>query len=148
MIKRITSEKTIKKSLDKFFVKKLTDTTYAMSAAGIDVMNVARSSANYKNRTGGLRASTGFRVFYNKKNVIDNFKGGNSEGVENGREIANQFNKSNDPELILVAGQDYAGHVEDNDYTVLTDFIDEDKILKTIKDIVEWLRFQKYYISY
>lgn len=97
---------------------------YNMCAIGEQVLNAARSTDSYKDRTGNLRSSIGYIVALDGEVVqMSSFEvvkeGG--EGAKNGKDYAMQLIKDF-PQgivLIVVAGMNYASYVSAKGYDVL-----------------------------
>lgn len=107
-------------------LEKVKDTIYlaipkALEKAGKEIVQDARDSKTYKDRTGNLTASMGYGVYqYGKECSIGGFGGG--KGEEQGRIELEQRAKelSHLPFcLIIVAGMEYAVYVERCGYVVL-----------------------------
>lgn len=87
-------------------------------------LNVARSTNSYKDQTGNLRSSIGYAVavdgrIINQSDFQTVKKGGHGskQGAEFTKKIARRFPKGIC--LIVVAGMEYAIHVENRGYDVL-----------------------------
>ena len=137
MIKAMFTIDDLQKDLDEFLKVQNNKLAMAMANAAVSVVNEAKNNASYHDITSNLRSSTGFRVYNSKKIVEQLFEGKNSEGIEKSKSVASGLNNTDEPHLIILAGMKYAQDVEERGRTVLSDFIDADKILKDIKYIVE-----------
>lgn len=96
-----------------------------LKVLGEKVINHARlvpAEFGYTDRTGALRASTGYIIYNHGVPVFTNFKGSNPEGKQTGedraQEIASQF--TGGYLLVVVAGMNYATYVESTGRDVLT----------------------------
>ena len=93
----------------------------ALDRAGQKVVDIARNTKTYQDRTGNLTASIGYGVYH--KGVQYSEGGfGYGEGGEKGREKLQELaaqHKSKSYVLIVVAGMDYATYVERSGYVVL-----------------------------
>lgn len=80
----------------------------------------ARENANFKDRTGNLRASIGYIILKNGKRVESDFRSGTGGTTAQAiaAKVGAQFPKGF--ALIVVAGMDYAAAVESKNYDVLT----------------------------
>lgn len=93
----------------------------ALQYEGELFVNKARTSGNYKDRTGNLRSSIGYLILKDGK-VIDKNFAGNEKGRTSAREAANEVagQYPNGFVLIGVAGMKYAAAVESKGYDVIT----------------------------
>ena len=84
---------------------------------GETVLNRARSTNSYKDRTGNLRSSIGYVIVKGRRIVsmssFDTVKGG-GEGSSTGKKLAEDLGAMfpNDYALVVVAGMNYAEYVE------------------------------------
>lgn len=107
----------------KNYEKKMTDElVVALVEAGKKIIEIAKDSHTYKNRTGNLEASTGFGVVIKGKLIghggfDDSFRGGNV-GLEKLEKLVSEVN-DNESAIIVVAGMDYAAYVERCGYLIL-----------------------------
>ncbi len=134
--------------IQKFTGKKIEDDLYnqfreeeekflkSCAYVAIGVVNRARDLGSYTDRTGKLRSSIGFKLYKNKDTFLKDFTGDNSEGIEESDTLADRFVKTKDATLIILTSTEYAIFVENRDYTVLSDFINLDKIKKEIEEMV------------
>ena len=88
-----------------------------LNALGMQCVTLARSLGNYQDRTGNLRNSIGYLIQKDGV-VIDTFfqaVGGGTLGKDTGETYAKDVGKNypNGYALIVVAGMEYAGYVED-----------------------------------
>lgn len=93
----------------------------ALDIAGLEIVNVARRTKTYEDRTGDLSASIGYGVYtYGKAYSIGGFLGGQGEqsGQQKLIEIAGLYTHSRYV-LLVVAGMEYAAYVERKGYIVL-----------------------------
>lgn len=92
---------------------------------GLECVKEARIAGKYTDRTGNLRSSTGYAVVYNgrivKQSNFEKVKQTATEGAATGKKLIRQLASSyaDGLVLILVAGMDYAVHVEARGYNVL-----------------------------
>ncbi len=94
---------------------------------GTEAVNVAKTippERGFTDQSGNLRSSIGYVIFKNGKAVetfFEQVKGG-KEGVDKGRQLANQVGKKYSDEdyaLVVVAGMNYAVYVESKGRDVL-----------------------------
>lgn len=97
----------------------------------------ARENANFKDRTGNLRASIGYAILDNGQPVEQNFSGGvgGANGLKVALEVAEEFPAG--LVLIVVAGMEYAAAVESRNYDVITSssLLADDELTKGIKEL-------------
>lgn len=92
---------------------------------GLECVKEARTMRKYTDQTGNLRSSTGYAVVYNgrivKQSNFEKVKQTATEGAATGKKLIRQLASSyaDGLVLILVAGMDYAVHVEARGYNVL-----------------------------
>lgn len=93
----------------------------SLDRAGQRVVEIARSTKTYQDKTGNLTASIGYGVYH--KGVQYSVGGfGHGVGEEKGKarlELLASQQKSKPYVLIVVAGMDYATYVERSGYVVL-----------------------------
>jgi hypothetical protein len=125
-IHRKTPEQKIKAYIDEFIKRKEALIIRNMSYLGEMCVNVARDSNAYKDRTANLRASTGWILLKNGK-IISNggfspVSGKGAGGTNSGESYAKSLIKEHLTGfvLIVVAGMNYAAHVESTGRDVLT----------------------------
>lgn len=105
------------------FVKGAQDNMeWVLSYVGEQFVNWARSVDSYKDHTGNLRSSVGYIIAKDGDIQKDVFPGDKSEGVSEGRKIAEEVlqEESGGYVLIVVAGMDYAAYVESKGFDVLS----------------------------
>lgn len=115
---------------------------YNLSYVGEQVLNAARSTNSYKNRTGNLRSSIGYVIARDGEIVrMSDFsvvKGG-SEGSAEGKGYAAQLaaNFHSGYVLIVVAGMDYAFYVKKKGYDVIdsAELLAEQLVPKMLKNL-------------
>lgn len=97
----------------------------AMQRAAERVINVARSTNSYKDQTGNLRSSIGGCILKDGAviwqggfEVVKEGQQGETEGKKFLQEVAGKFPQG--IALVVVAGKDYAIHVENKGYDVLS----------------------------
>lgn len=95
-----------------------------LSAIGKECVNRARlipAEIGFTDRTGNLRSSIGFGIYVDSKEVLNYFPGDKEEGKLEGMSFAKEIgSQSKGFILVVVAGMDYATHVESNGHDVLT----------------------------
>lgn len=91
-----------------------------LSFVGEKCVNEARTAGAYNDRTGNLRASSGYIVVHGGKLHTQNFRQGEggAKAVTLARQIA--AGNPNGSALIVVAGMNYAAYVEAKGINVLT----------------------------
>lgn len=115
---------------------------YNLSYVGEQVLNAARGTNSYKDRTGNLRSSIGYVIARDGEIVhMSNFsvvKGG-SEGSAEGKCYAAQLaaNFHSGYVLIVVAGMDYAFYVKKKGYDVIdsAELLAEQLVPKMLKSL-------------
>ncbi|AQX52537.1 MULTISPECIES: hypothetical protein [Elizabethkingia] len=122
----------------------------AMIFALIEVVNLAKSTNTYTDRTNNLRSSIGGVVYHGGQMVHSHFetsgkgkKGNGKEGASKGLELAKE--KASEVEVdgfvcVVVAGEHYARYVENKGFDVVTgsflqfgDILEEK--LKTVEEV-------------
>lgn len=95
---------------------------WVLSYVGEQFVNWARSVDSYKDRTGNLRSSVGYIIAKDGNIINESFPGGKSEGVSEGRKIAEEVLQGDNGGyvLIVVAGMEYAAYVESKGFDVLS----------------------------
>ena len=109
----------------KNYEKKMTDElVVALVEAGKKIIEIAKDSHTYKNRTGNLEASTGFGVVIKGKLIghggFDGGLHGGNVGLNKLEQLVSEVD-SNESAIIVVAGMDYAAYVERCGYLILDD---------------------------
>lgn len=127
-IKQITPRQQVEAYLDEALRKRENALIYNLTYVGEKCINIARSTIkgrNYLDRTGNLRSSIGYVVVSHGKVVqssnfqtIKNGRLGSVQGADFANEIARKYTKG--VVLILVAGMEYAVHVQNKGYDVTT----------------------------
>lgn len=94
----------------------------ALQYLGEEFINKARQDGNYTDRTGNLRASVGYVILEDGKEIYSSFPGETNEGVESARDTINEVSAGYNSGLVLigVAGMNYAAAVESLGYDVIT----------------------------
>lgn len=123
-IKRLTPPAEIDRFVEAEVERLKNALVYNLCAVGEQVLNTARLTNSYKDRTGNLRSSIGYVVAVNGEIVrmspFDVVKEG-GEGTKGGKDYAMKL--INDfPQgivLIVVAGMNYASYVSAKGYDVL-----------------------------
>lgn len=131
------------KSIEADLADKRDAITMSLQLACIDTVAEARSLDTYKDRTGNLRASIGYKIrdLYDSQNDTSNF--GSGEGGEKGEQTANEALEGNGATVaaVVVAGMPYALYVENRGYDVITGpmdgFVDkfEENLSKALKGL-------------
>lgn len=86
-----------------------------------DARNKSKNEGGFDDQTGNLRASMGYVIYYNGKLAKQDF-----EGVEKGKKIGSELANKIGKEyvkgwvIVIVAGMEYASHVEALGYDVIT----------------------------
>jgi len=123
-IKRITPDSEIDKYIDDTVRRAEEAIVYNLKYVAEQVLNEARSTNSYKDRTGNLRSSLGYVIAVDGRIVSTssfNTVSGGSEGSREGRKFAESL-VSRFPKgivLIVVAGMNYAKYVSARGYNVL-----------------------------
>lgn len=116
--------------LDDFVEDQLEELTAVVSKIGEDALTIARDEHIYKAQTGNLQSSVGFAVLRDGAetgrsgfNPVPGPDGGDGKtGAAEGRKYLDQIlSEESGPgiSLVMVAGMDYAGYVEDKGLDVL-----------------------------
>lgn len=142
-IKALFGRAKVEQLLDEQIKKFNEQTLKTLQFVGEQFVNKARTNGNYTDRTGNLRSSIGYMVFYNGELQSQNFtapaagkktnsavgrNAGRKFAIEKGQEFPKGF------VLIGVAGINYAAAVEANNYDVITGSEPEAAIFKEIFD--------------
>lgn len=93
----------------------------ALDRAGQRIVDIARESKTYQDKTGNLTTSIGYGVYHKGAEFsIGGFGGGNGEkeGLKRLSDVASKH-KNKAYVLIVVAGMEYAIYVERSGYIVL-----------------------------
>ncbi len=93
---------------------------YVMRYIGELCVSEARTNGNYIDRTGNLRNSIGYAVLVDGK-IVEQFTQ-NAEGGQESAKLIQQLkgNFQHGVVLLVVAGMNYASHVESLNYDVIT----------------------------
>jgi hypothetical protein len=99
--------------------------TMRLQRLGEDCVNIARNSGDYNDQTGNLRSSIGYVIVSNGAIVSENFKnvtGSGESGKNEAKTLADNLSLKfpTGYALIVVAGMDYAYHVETTGRDVLS----------------------------
>jgi len=88
---------------------------------GEKCLTEARTNKTYTDQTGNLTSSIGYVILYEGRQIFTNGFEGEGEGSGKGRQLANDLfkNYGTGYALIVVAGMNYAAHVEARGYNVL-----------------------------
>lgn len=102
----------------------------------------ARDGGSYKDQTTNLRNSIGYVVAYNGQIIEEVFK--NSSGITDSEAFRAKYKiqemlGDSGYTLIVVAGMNYARHVENMGYNVLTktEHFMQDEVKRKVKDILK-----------
>ena len=109
----------------KNYEKKMTEElVVALVEAGKKIIEIAKDSHTYKNRTGNLEASTGFGVVIKGKLIghggFDSSFHGGDVGLDKLEQLVSEVD-SEESAIIVVAGMEYAAYVERCGYLILDD---------------------------
>lgn len=86
-----------------------------------DAKDKSKATGGFNDQTRNLRGSIGYVIFYNGKQVDERF-----EGAATGKSVGGKFAKKIGKEypvgwaIVIVAGMEYASHVEALGYDVIT----------------------------
>lgn len=102
---------------------------------GEQCVNIAREQGSYQDRTGNLRASSGYVIVHNGE-IVERSTFEIKESQKLAEEVANRITSR--IALIVVAGMNYAAYVEARGYNVLTSSeqfaeVQVPKLLKQLK---------------
>lgn len=108
-----------------------------MSYLGEDFVRKAKTSGNYKDRTGNLRSSIGYIV--SSKGVIEQegIEGEQQEGVNKARSFARRIARDfpDDAKVLIgFAAMEYARHVENKNYDVISSSIPDQQACKDLME--------------
>lgn len=99
----------------------------ALMKAALDFVRNARMTNTYKDRTSNLRSSIGFIIYKDGREISRNFEtaGAGSEDSSRGMAEGQAFAELQSPNMdgysiVVVAGMEYAKHVEARGYDVVT----------------------------
>lgn len=106
------------------------------------VLNVARSTNSYTDRTGNLRSSIGY-VIVEDGNIVDmstfNVVKSGSTGSDTGAEYAQRLVRKYRKGIVLImcAGMNYAAYVADKGYDVIdsAELLNDRLVSKMLKDL-------------
>lgn len=119
-IKKVTSDNDFSDFLKNKQEEGIKRGVYVMTYIGELCVSEARTNGNYTDRTGNLRNSIGYAVLVDGK-TIEQFTQ-NAEGGQQSAKLIQQI-KGKFKEgivLLVVAGMNYASHVEALNYNVIT----------------------------
>ena len=124
----------VAKSIDEAIVTKLTD-------AGEELVDIAKETHTYKNRTGNLTASIGYGVVKDGNLVkiggFDDSLMGGAQGEIELRRMSNQMTNTKYA-IIVIAGADYAESVNRKGFVVLDDAeLSADEIVERLLSQIE-----------
>lgn len=138
-------------TIDGFVEEKQTKTFASLQYIGEEIVNKARNTDTYRDKTGNLRSSIGYAVIYNGKLVTRNIeqspgKGTDKQtGVKTSKnltdELASLYNLEGQYDigfvLVVFAGMEYAAAVESRNYDVITGSLPTDSNLaKILKEFI------------
>lgn len=131
----------IEKDLENFAAKNIVKFINALAYIGEEIVNEARLSGNYIDRTGNLRSSIGYIVVNNGVIMNRNYKlvKGGEDGMLKGQSVAEQAATEHSKGIVLIvtAGMQYALYVEAMGYDVLFGHLpDKAKVMQSIKEIL------------
>lgn len=118
------SNSDIESFLDQFTDAVVDSIVQALGKLGTKCVNYARKIPDpdnggngFKDHTGNLRSSIGFKIFVGRNAIVENYKvkRKGSEGMEKGRALADSVgadNLDNQVMLVITAGMEYAINVE------------------------------------
>ena len=118
------SNSDIESFLDQFTDAVVDSIVQALGKLGTKCVNYARKIPDpehggngFKDQTGNLRSSIGFKIFVGRNAIVENYKvkRKGSEGMEKGRALADSVgagNSDNQVMLVVTAGMEYAIHLE------------------------------------
>lgn len=120
MIKAMFTINEIKAEMQKS-VKAIEAAILAMlRVRGEQFVSEARQESTYTDRTGNLRSSLGYFIYYGKTAIEKNVAG-SSEGQAEANKVVSEVSKRDGVYyLIGVAGMNYASHVEARGYNVIS----------------------------
>lgn len=141
-VKKITPDSEIDRYVDKMVQRTIEAIIYNLEYVAEQVLNEARSTNSYKDRTGNLRSSLGYVIAVDGRIVrTSSFEtvSGGSEGSREGRKYAEQI-VSRFPQgivLIVVAGMKYAQYVAARGYNVLdtSEILAEELVPQMCRDL-------------
>jgi len=112
----------------------------ALQYAGEEFITNAKVRGTYENRTGNLRASIGYIILKNGRNIESEFIGGNQDGENAGIDAANEVAREHPKGFVLigVAGMNYAAAVESKNYDVITG---SEPSSESLKDLFGAIKF-------
>ena len=137
-------KKQIEKDIEAWAEKNIQKFIQVLFRIGEEIVNEARLSGNYEDRTGNLRSSIGYVVTQDGVIVRRDFKlspkGTDREtGLKNGQSIAERAATEHPKGIVLIvtAGMQYALYVEVMGYDVLFGHLpDRSKVMQTIKEML------------
>ena len=115
---------------------------YNLSYVGEQVLNAARGTNSYKDRTGNLRSSIGYVIARDGEivqmsgfSVVKDGSEGSAEGKDYAAQLAANFHSGY--VLIVVAGMDYAFYVKKKGYDVIdsAELLAEQLVPKMLKSL-------------
>ena len=132
------STRSVADRIDSFVEEKERKAVLTLSFIGERIVNLARESAPFTDRTGNLRSSIGYAIVMNgkpEKLVVKRAKkddGG--EGVKTGKALAKELGEKYNKGIVLIvfAGMEYAASVESKGYDVITGSVTTESALYRI----------------
>ena len=121
-VKISTNIPSVIKQLDEYSKRLEEEMIIALVEAGNSIVNIAKDTHTYKNRSSNLEASTGFGVVVKGKLVeyggFDTSLIGGNVGIEVLKSVVNEI-ADREYAIVVVAGMEYAAYVERCGYVVL-----------------------------
>lgn len=118
--KKVTSNNAFENFLENEKEKAIQRGIHVMTYIGELCVSEARTNGNYTDRTGNLRNSIGYAVLVDGK-IVEEFTQ-NTEGGQQSAKLIKQLKGEYQEGIVLlvVAGMNYASHVEAMNYNVIT----------------------------
>lgn len=142
MISRVTTSKEISDFLQDQFKRREQVIINGLAYVGEQCVNHARDLDTYKDQTGNLRSSTGWTIIKDRKALrtssFPQVKNG-AKGVKEGKDFAKSFSNLKGLNLVVVAGMDYAFHVESKyhlDVLKSSEMIAQREVPRMLKDLL------------
>lgn len=118
--KKVTSNSSFEDFLENEKEKAIQRGIHVMTYIGELCVSEARTNGNYIDRTGNLRNSIGYAVLVDGK-IVEQFTQNTEGGQESAKLIQHlKGNFQHGVVLLVVAGMNYASHVEALNYNVIT----------------------------
>ena len=145
-ITQITPQREIETYLQKQLKNKENALIYRLASIAAEVVNLAKTSRGYIDKSSNLCSSTGFVIVKDGKVINGKFEttnGKGEEGVKEGEKFAEKI-ASEMPHgigIVVVAGMNYAAYVEAKGFNVLA--VSEIKAKQLVKEMFEQLKINK-----